>query len=88
MNSLVATKINTVTRQGWTYQAVIFTPEEFPRKELFCALHYCHVFEEGPPENFFDQNDEEVQPANVAPLAIPEAEVAIKLDHAKDIEFV
>ncbi len=42
-----------MTRQGRTYEAVFFSSEEFPDEELFCAWHYCHVIEEGPPENFF-----------------------------------
>ncbi len=96
VNSLIATRINTLTRQGGTYPAVFFTFRKFPGEELFCALHYCHIFKEGPPENVFDQNDEVAQPADVTQSAIPEAEVAIKLapavftavNQAEDIEFV
>ncbi len=96
VTSLVATKIEAVTRQGRTYQAVFFSSEEFPGEELFCALHYCHVFEEGPPENFFDANEEDAEPGDVAPPAVPVEEVAVELDpavfaagnHAEDIEFV
>ncbi len=51
---------------------------------------------EGPPENVFNLDEEEAQPANVAPPAEHEAEVAIELDpavfnagnRAEDIESV
>ncbi len=74
----------------------MFLISKIPGEELFCALDYCCVIEEGPPENFFDKNDEEAQPADVAPSAIPDAEVTNKLDpavftagnHAKEIVFV
>lgn len=38
LKSIIATRINVVTRQGWTYQAVFFTPKDLQEKVFLLYL--------------------------------------------------
>lgn len=54
-----------VMSQENTCKEAPFTSEECLDEELFCAWHYCYFLEKGPPENFFDTNEEDETKAGV-----------------------
>ncbi len=93
VDSLVATRMDTVTRQGQT--AIFFVSKEFPDEELYCALQYCHVIEQGPQDDLF----KEFRPSAVVAASANESEhagVEQNIDpavfafgnRAEDIDFV
>ncbi len=72
---------------------MFFLSEKFPNEDLFCAPHYCHVIEEGPPENFFnatggEENVNAVQDAGMVETECIDQAVFAASNHAKDIDFV
>ncbi len=73
----------------------IFVSEEFPAEELYCTLQFCHVIQQGPQDDFF----EELFPSSVVDASaneLEDADIALNINpavfalgsQAEDINFV
>ena len=85
-NAIASDRINDLTvlrreeksRNGRTYQGIVFATPSIPNEEVWCAQRYCRVLDQGPPDDFFD--DARPSPPSPEVAAAASAQDGVPID--------